>query len=94
MRSDERDDIFTGDLVELEIDSRIWGMAIGFAGSLIYVRHMGGSVGAFHEYELRKMAGRDETDDSSKENLPDNVIPVDFTKSVRLDANTETKGAA
>jgi hypothetical protein len=88
--SDELDDIYTGDLVELVVQPAVWGMAVGFEGSLVHVRLVDGSRQVFHEYELRKMAGTEppaQQEDS-------NVIPVDFTKKARLDGNTKTKGRA
>lgn len=87
MNNDEYEEIYTSDLVELVVNKDVWGMAIGFAGSLIYVRLATGAVVPFHEFELRKMAGRDEP--PAKEN--DNVI--DFTRAKDL-RNAKTKGAA
>lgn len=86
MTTEQEDDIYTGDLVELVIQPAVWGMAIGFEGSLVHVRLVDGSRQVFHEYELRKMAGAQPGES--------NVIPVDFTKRVRLDGNTKTKGRA
>jgi hypothetical protein len=86
--TEQEDDIYTGDLVELVVQPAVWGMAIGFEGSLVHVRLVDGSRQVFHEYELRKMAGVDAPPEES------NVIPVDFTKKVRLDGNTKTKGRA
>lgn len=88
MSAPEEDDIYTGDLVELVVQPAVCGMAIGFEGSLVHVRLVDGSRQVFHEYELRKMAGVDAQPKDS------NVIPVDFTKKVRLDGNTKTKGMA
>lgn len=87
---DDEDMIYPGDLCELVVQPRIWGMAIGFEGSLVHVRIFDGSRQMFHEFELRKMAGHDPEPDEPKEN--DNVI--DFTRAKELRANTKTKGAA
>lgn len=92
MTTEQEDDIYTGDLVELVVQPAVWGMAIGFEGSLIHVRLVDGSRQVFHEYELRKMAGVEAPPDSAREDS--NVIPVDFTRGVRLDGNTKTKGRA
>ena len=86
---DNEDEIFTGDLVELVVQPKVWGMAVGFEGSLVHVRLVDGSRTAFHEYELRKMAGP-----GSEPAKEDNVIQVDLTKKVRLDKDTKTKGTA
>ncbi|MCG7507097.1 hypothetical protein [Mesorhizobium retamae] len=83
------EDIYAGDLVELVVQPAIYGMAIGFEGSLVHVRLVDGTRAAFHEYELRKMAGVTPPADEDS-----NVIPVDFTRGVRMDRNTKTKGAA
>lgn len=88
MIAPEEEDIYTGDIVELVVQPAVWGMAIGFEGSLIHVRLVDGSRQVFHEYELRKMAGVEP--DNAKQ--ADNVI--DFTKERELRVNTKTKGRA
>lgn len=87
MSAPEEDDIYTGDLVELVVQPRIYGMAIGFEGSLIHVRLVDGSRQVFHEYELRKMAGVE-----AEPVRNDNV--VDFTKAVADLKAAKTKGRA
>lgn len=90
MQHDDEDMIYPGDLVELVVQPRIWGMAVGSEGSLVHVRIFDGSRQLFHEFELRKMAGQDPEPEPAKEN--DNV--VNFTRAKELRANTKTKGAA
>lgn len=96
MQRDDEDMIYPGDLCELVVQPRIWGMAIGFEGSLVHVRIFDGSRQMFHEFELRKMAGYDPDPEPAKEATPakgnDNV--VNFTRAKELRANTKTKGAA
>lgn len=84
--TDEYEEILLSDLVELVVAPNIWGMAIGFEGSLVHVRLADGQRTVFHEYELRKMAGAEPAADEA-----DNVI--DFTKARDL-RNAKTSGAA
>ena len=74
--SDECECVRLEDLVELVVAPAIWGMAIGFEGSLVHVRLPDGSRAIYHKYELRKMAGRDGPLPGKEE---DNVI--NFTKA-------------
>ncbi|RJG46544.1 hypothetical protein [Mesorhizobium sp. DCY119] len=80
-----------GDVVEHKMNTSVFGIVIGFAGSLVYIRVSPSlAVLAFHEWELHRV----ENDEFHGGGSGDNVIPVDFTKKVRLDKNTKTKGAA
>lgn len=86
------DFIEIGDLVELVIQPAIYGMAIGFEGSLVHVRLADGSRVLFHEYELRKMTGADpEPVRNGASQEEDNVI--DFTKARDL-RSAKAKGMA
>lgn len=87
MSKPDEDMIYPGDLCELVVQPRIWGMAIGFEGSLVHVRIFDGSRQMFHEFELRKMAGYEPEPEPAKENV------IDFTKAVDL-RKAKTKGAA
>lgn len=75
MQHDDEDMIYPGDLVELVVQPAVWGQAVGFAGSLVFVRLNAVTVLPYHEFELRKMVGHEPP---AKEEIPDNV--VDFTK--------------
>lgn len=90
MQRDDEDMIYPGDLCELVVQPRIWGMAIGFEGSLVHVRIFDGSRQMFHEFELRKMAGQDPEPKGGLE--ADNV--VDFTKFVADLKKAKTRGVA
>ena len=81
-----------GDIVEHRMNTQVVGIVIGFAGSLVYIRVAPSlAVLSFHEWELR-LAGGDLP--PAREDLPDNVIPVDFTKGRELRRGTKTEGAA
>lgn len=86
------DCIRIGDVVEHKMNTNVFGIVIGFAGSLVYVRASPSlATLAFHEWELRLMDddGEPEPDEPAEQ---DNVI--DFTRAKELRANTKTKGAA
>ncbi|MFU0504158.1 hypothetical protein [Pseudaminobacter sp. NGMCC 1.201702] len=88
------DFIGIGDVVEHRMNTDVFGVVIGFEGSLLHVRLSPSLVVAkFHEFELR-MVEDDEYEPEPKEAEPSNVIKVDFTKRVKLDKNTKTGGAA
>lgn len=90
MTTDNDEYIETGDLVELVVQPLIYGMAIGFEGSLIHVRLTDGRRVAFHEYELRKMAGV--VGDATVGEVPTADI-IDFTKARDL-RTAKTRGVA
>lgn len=90
MQHDDEDMIYPGDLVELVVQPRIWGMAVGSEGSLVHVRIFDGSRQLFHEFELRKMAGQDPEPKDGLE--ADNV--VDFTKFAADLKKAKTRGVA
>jgi hypothetical protein len=87
---DDEDMIYPGDLVELVVQPSVWGQAIGFAGSLVFVRLNAVTVLPYHEFELRKMAGQDPDPKGGLD--ADNV--VDFTKSVADLKKAKTRGVA
>lgn len=86
------DCIAIGDVVEHKMNTNVFGIVIGFAGSVVYLRASPSlATRAFHEWELRPMDDDGEPEpDEPAEN--DNV--VDFTRAKELRANTKTKGAA
>lgn len=92
MPKPEEDFIGIGDVVEHKMNTNVFGIVIGFAGSVVYLR-VSPSLAtlAFHEWELRLMYddGEPEPDEPDE---ADNV--VNFTRAKELRANTKTKGAA
>lgn len=85
------DCIGIGDVVEHKMNTNVFGIVIGFAGSVVYLR-VSPSLAtlAFHEWELRLMDDDGEPEpDEPEEN--DNVVPF---PGVKLTKNTKTKGAA
>lgn len=83
-----------GDVVEHIMNTDVFGVVIGFQGSLVGVR-TSPSLNTlwFHDFELR-LVDREEYEpgDGEEEDLPDNII--DFTKARKLRETTRTKGAA
>lgn len=96
------DCIHEGDLVAHKDNMMIWGRVLGFEGSVATIRrqHPDPKVGAcwreqYHVYELERIDDEyDGPDGGSEEDVEDNVVPVDFTRGVKLTKNTKTKGAA
>jgi hypothetical protein len=89
----DNDDEFIGmtDHVEHKLNTNVFGIVIGLAGSLRYVRISPSlAVLPFHEWELRLIGKA--TPPATKEELPTNV--VDFTKAKELRKDTKTEGAA
>ncbi len=86
--SGAQDDGFgLGDFVEHKANTNVFGVVIGFEGSLILVRLAPSLVIAkFHEYELQPM--------DPDEYEPDAENVIDFTKERALRANTKTEGVA
>jgi hypothetical protein len=84
-----------GDVVEHIMNTDVFGVVIGFMGSLVGLRVSPSlNVLWFHSWELRMVEDDEYHGDGGKEDVPDNVIPVDFTKRSKIDKNTKTKGAA
>lgn len=92
MSKPDEDFIGIGDVVEHKMNTNVFGIVIGFAGSVVYLRASPSlATLAFHEWELRLMDDDGEPEpDEPAEN--DNV--VNFTRAKELRANTKTKGAA
>jgi hypothetical protein len=94
MPKPDEDFIGIGDVVEHKMNTNVFGIVIGFAGSVVYLRLSPRlRVASFHEWELRLLDddGGPEPDEPAR---ADNVVPVDFTRGVKLTKNTKTKGAA
>jgi len=83
-----------GDVVEHKMNASIFGIIIAFSGSLVTIRtapHL--ATLTFQEFELQH---RDEFEDApaaQQEDLPDNVIKVDF-RGRSPKGDTKTEGAA
>ncbi|THK34418.1 hypothetical protein EHS39_30085 [Ensifer sp. MPMI2T] len=90
------DYIGVGDVVEHKMNTNVFGIVIGVAGSLIYIRSSPSlAVLAFHEWELQVVENEDEPPTKAKEPDPTgNVIKVDFTKPRTLLPSDDTEGAA
>lgn len=90
------DCINVGDVVEHKMNTSVFGIVIGIAGSLIYIRTSPTlAVLSFHEWELQ-LAEDDELPPTpaKSEEQPSNVIAVDFTKPRDLRKSTKTAGEA
>lgn len=87
------DCINIGDVVEHIMNTGVFGVVIGFAGSLLAIRTSPSLATLwFHEWELQPVEDDEIDGGGSKADLPDNV--VDFTKAAKLRADTKTEGAA
>lgn len=95
---DDNDFIGIGDVVEHKMNTDVFGIVIGFAGSVVYLRLSPSlAVASFHEWELRHVEDDEyhEPDGGMEAGAAaENVIPVDFTKGVKLTKATKTKGVA
>jgi hypothetical protein len=95
MACDNCDCFDYGDVVEHKMNTDIFGVVVGFMGSLVGIQVSSSlAVLWFQEFTLGHI-GDDEYHDPEGKEEPvarDNV--VDFTKAKALRANTKTKGAA
>lgn len=86
----ECDCIHEGDIARHILNPEVFGVVIGFQGSLVGLRLATSlTLVWFHTFELRRVD--DWRDGGSKQELPDNV--VDFTKEVEL-RKAKAKGSA
>lgn len=93
MTCDCCDCINIGDTVEHKMNTRVFGIVIGEAGSLRYIRVSPSlAVMGFHEWELRLVD--DEEYEPPVSDEVGNVVRVDFTKGGALRKNTKTEGSA
>lgn len=84
-----------GDVVEHRMNPDVFGVVIGFEGTLITVRLSDSLATArFHECELRPFESDEYEPEPDAPQRADNVTYVDFTKAAALRADTKTKGAA
>lgn len=91
------DCIGIGDVVEHKMNTNVFGIVIGFSGSLISIRVSPSlNVLTFHEWELQICEDEDLPPlTAASEPVGDNVIQgVDFTKGRKLRPNSDTEGAA
>lgn len=91
------DCIGIGDVVEHKMNTNVFGIVIGFMGSIILIRVSPSlEVLQFHEWELDIVDDDDVPTPpvAAKQPVDDNVIQVDFTKRRPLKRNTPTEGAA
>lgn len=88
------DDFGMGDVVEHKMNTKVFGIVIGFMGSLVGIRVSPSlNVLWFHEWELR-LAENEEYEPPVGDEEPGDSNVVDFTKARELRANTPTKGVA
>lgn len=89
----ECDCICIGDVVEHKMNTSVFGIVIGIAGSLIYIRTSPTlTVLFFHEWELRAID--DDDTPPGQQETPGGENVVDFTKERALRRDTKTEGAA
>lgn len=82
-----------GDVVEHIMNTNVFGVVIGFMGSLVGIRTSPDlNLLWFHSWELRLVEDEEYHGDGGAEAESDNVI--DFTKARELRRNTKTKGVA
>lgn len=86
-------DVEEGDFVEHRANPDVYGVVIGFEGSLVIIR-LSPSLATvrYHEYELRAI-------DDDEYDGPDDVAAergnvINFTKAVELRRDTRTEGVA
>lgn len=90
---DDQDFIGIGDVVEHKMNTRVFGIVIGFAGSVVYLRLSPSlAVASFHEWELRHIEDDDYQPPLADEaDEQDNVVNM---ADYKLTAKTKTKGVA
>lgn len=97
MSCPECNSIELGDVVEHRMNTNVFGIVIGFMGSIILIRVSPSlEVLQFHEWEL-DLVEDDELPPppvATKQPVDDNVIEVDFTKRRTMTRKTKTEGAA
>lgn len=87
------DCIHEGDVAEHIMNPDVFGVVIGFMGSLVGLRVSPSlNVLWFHGFELRPVSDGEPEPEPDEPAEADNVI--DFTRVKELRANTKTKGAA
>jgi hypothetical protein len=83
-----------GDAVEHRLNDDLFGIVVGFMGSLIGIRVSPTlAVLWFHEWELRPLED-DEYDGPESDDVEPGSNVINFTKAAGLRVNTTTKGAA
>jgi len=88
------DCIREGDVVEHRMNTNVFGIVIGYSGSLVSIRVSPSLTTLhFHEWELRKVEGDEYDGGETAEAQPINDNVIDFTKAVDL-RKAKAKGAA
>jgi hypothetical protein len=91
------DCIELGDVVEHKMNTNVFGIVIGFMGTIVLVRVAPTlEVLQFHEWELDLVDDDDVPTPpvATKQAVDDNVVQVDFTKRRIFTPGTPTEGAA
>ncbi|MBY5553766.1 hypothetical protein J0664_05855 [Rhizobium leguminosarum] len=91
------DCIGTGDIVQHKMNANVFGVVIGFMGTIVIIRVAPTlEVLQFHEWELDLVDDDDvpTPPTAAKQPVDDNVIEVDFTKRQIMTRKTKTEGAA
>ena len=96
MSCPECNSIELGDVVEHRMNTNVFGIVIGFSGSLVQIRVSPSlAIMSFHEWELELVENDELPPPPTKaEEQPSNVIAVDFTKPRDLRKSTKTAGEA
>lgn len=89
------DCIEIGDVVEHKMNTAVFGIVIGFMGSLVLIRVSPSlQVLQFHEWELSLAEDDELPPDAATVDDDTNVVKVDFTKRRPITPDTKTGGAA
>lgn len=84
-----------GDTVEHKMNTDVFGIVIGFSGSLVLIRVCRTlATLQFHEWELNVVDDDTVPPQAAEQPVADNVIRLDFTKARGLRPDTITGGAA
>jgi hypothetical protein len=95
MRCRDCDCIKLGDVVEHKMNTNVFGIVIGFMGSLVVIRVSPSlEVLQFHDWELDFAEDDEPPAPDSAEDAPTTADVIDFTKERKLRKTTTTRGAA
>ena len=84
-----------GDIVEHKMNTDVFGVVVGFMGSLVGVQVSPSlAVLWFQEFTLRHVDADEYHEPEGKEEPVASADIIDFTKARDLRANTKTKGVA
>ncbi|MGM4911478.1 hypothetical protein [Rhizobium sp. 768_B6_N1_8] len=89
------DCIGIGDVVEHKMNTSVFGIVIGFMGSIVLIRVSPSlEVLQFHEWELEIVEDDELPPPTAKKAPVDDDKVIDFTKERELRKTTKTRGAA